>query len=132
MQSIKRMGALAVMAAMSSVAVFAADMSSKPLKVDGWVSDSMCGAKHMGTGAACVKKCIGEGAKPVFVDDANKTVWTIDNPDVVKAHYGHHVALTATEDSAAKTLHVDKVTMLADQGAKGASGADSTGGAEHQ
>ena len=34
----------------------------------GWISDSMCGAKHAGTGADCVKKCIEGGMKPVFVD----------------------------------------------------------------
>ena len=43
----------------------------------------MCGAKHMGTGADCVKKCIQSGMKPVFVD-TEKQVWSIDNPDAVK------------------------------------------------
>ena len=43
----------------------------------------MCGAKHIGSGAACVKKCIEGGMKPVFVD-AEKQVWAIDNPDAVK------------------------------------------------
>ena len=52
-------------------------------KSTGWISDSMCGAKHMGTGSDCVKKCIEGGMKPVFVD-AEKQVWAIDNPDAVK------------------------------------------------
>ena len=39
-----------------------------PMKINGWVSDSICGAKHTGTGKDCVKKCIGGGASPVFVD----------------------------------------------------------------
>ena len=54
-------------------------------KINGWISDSMCGAKHAGSGAACVKKCIDDGMTPVFVDEAKKEVWTIDNPDAVKA-----------------------------------------------
>ena len=93
-----------------SVAALAADSS----KVDGYISDSMCGAKHAGTGAACAKKCIAGGEKPVFVDSAKKQVWAIDNPDAVKDAYGKHVALTVTADPAAKSVHVTAVSVLAE------------------
>jgi hypothetical protein len=93
-----------------SVAAFAADST----KVNGWISDSMCGAKHAGTGAACAKKCIEGGSKPVFVDEAKKQVWAIDNPDAVKDAYGKHVALTVTSDATAKSVHVTDVSVLAD------------------
>jgi hypothetical protein len=91
--------------ALSALAAKAADSS----KINGYISDSMCGAKHAGTGAACVKKCIEGGMKPVFVDDAKKSVWTIDNPDAVKAFYGDHVIVTATADDAAKSVHIDAI-----------------------
>jgi hypothetical protein len=74
----------------------------------GWISDSMCGAKHAGTGADCVKTCIGSGMKPVFVDP-NKKVWAIDNPDAVKDFYGAHVTVTATEDASHKTMHIESI-----------------------
>jgi hypothetical protein len=74
----------------------------------GWISDSMCGAKHMGTGADCVKKCIQNGMKPVFVD-TDKQVWAIDNPDAVKDYYGARVTVTATEDAANKSMHIDTI-----------------------
>lgn len=74
----------------------------------GWISDSMCGAKHMGTGADCVKKCIEGGMKPVFVD-GDKQVWSIDNPDAVKDYYGAHVTVTATEDASNKSMHIDAI-----------------------
>ncbi|MGB9406139.1 MAG: hypothetical protein WCA89_01320 [Terracidiphilus sp.] len=80
-----------------------------PTKINGWVSDSMCGAKHTGTGKDCVKKCIKGGAAPVFVDEAKKEVWTIDNPDVVKEFYGDHVTITATTDAGKKSVHIDKI-----------------------
>jgi hypothetical protein len=48
-------------------------------------------------------------AWPVFVDDAKKAVWTIDNPDSVKDFYGDHVTVTATADSGAKSVHIDAV-----------------------
>ena len=95
---------------LASAAAFAADST----KVNGWISDSMCGAKHAGTGAACAKKCIEGGSKPVFVDEAKKQVWSIDNPDAVKDAYGKHVALSVTTDAAAKSVHVDNVAVLGD------------------
>ena len=93
-----------------SVAALAADSS----KVNGYISDAMCGAKHAGTGAACAKKCLAGGEKPVFVDEAKKQVWAIDNPDAVKDAWGKHVALTVTSDASAKSVHVTAVSVLAD------------------
>ena len=96
-----------LLSGMASVA-FGADST----KVNGWISDSMCGAKYAGTGAACAKKCIEGGSKPVFVDEAKKQVWTIDNPDAVKDAYGKHVSISATENLATKSVHVTAVAVL--------------------
>jgi len=79
------------------------------VKINGWISDAMCGAKHTGTGKECVKKCIEGGSSPVFVDEAKKAVWTIDNPDAVKAFYGDHVTVTATTDATKKSVHIDTI-----------------------
>jgi hypothetical protein len=105
-----------VVLALSTVPALAADMST--MKVNGYIGDSMCGAKHNASAPneACVKKCIGGGAKPVFVDDAKKEVYTIDDPDAVKGHEGHHVSVVAKVNDADKTMHISKVSMLADQG----------------
>lgn len=93
-----------------AVAGYAADSSTK---LNGWISDSMCGAKHAGTGAACAKKCLEGGSKPVFVDEAKKQVWSIDNPDAIKQDtYGKHVAITATADADAKSVHITAVSVL--------------------
>jgi hypothetical protein len=89
----------------AAIAASAADSST----INGYISDSMCGAKHAGSGAACVKKCIEGGMAPVFVDDAKKQVWTIDNPDAVKTFYGDHVTVTAKADSDKKTVHIDSI-----------------------
>ncbi|MGA9063575.1 MAG: hypothetical protein WB341_18170 [Terracidiphilus sp.] len=96
---------LAAVVAMGAAMALAAGTTTST----GWISDSMCGAKHMGTGADCVKKCIEGGMKPVFVD-TSKTVWSIDNPDAVKpAFYGAHVTVTATEDAAHKSMHIESI-----------------------
>jgi hypothetical protein len=98
-----------------STTAVAADL--KTSKVTGWISDSMCAQKHAGTpGVACVKKCIEGGSKPVFVDDQKKQVWAIDNPDAVTSHYGQHVSVVANEDNTSKSIRINGITMLANQG----------------
>jgi hypothetical protein len=103
-----------VLLALSTVPALAADST----KVAGYISDSKCGAMHNGSNpnAACVKKCIDGGGSPVFVDDDKKQVYTIDNPALVKEHYGHHVSVVANVDDTAKTIHISKLAMLPDQG----------------
>ena len=97
---------LTLVVALGSIAASAADAT----KMNGYISDSMCGAKHLGDNAACVKKCIKEmGSVPVFVDETKKEVWAIDNPDSVKDFVGEHVTVTATADAAKKSVHIDAV-----------------------
>jgi hypothetical protein len=102
---VKRLAGVVVLAlSFAPLAAMGADTT-----INGWISDAMCGAKHAGSGAACVKKCIEGGEAPVFVDEAKKQVWTIDNPDAVKAFYGDHVTVTATADEAKKSVHITSV-----------------------
>ena len=102
----KRIGTvLLAVFSFATIVASAADSTT----INGWISDSMCGAKHAGSGAACVKKCIDGGMTPVFVDEAKKQVWTIDNPDSVKGFYGDHVTVTATANADKKSVHIDSV-----------------------
>jgi hypothetical protein len=103
---VKRILALAVV--VMSFAVIAA-RAADSTKISGWISDSMCGAKHAGSGAACVKKCVEGGESPVFVDEAKKEVWKIDNPDAVKGFYGDKVTVAATADADKKSVHIDSI-----------------------
>lgn len=79
--------------------------------VNGYVSDSMCGAKGANADhAGCMTKCMGKGAKAVIVTDGDSKVLNVENPDVLKGHEGHHVAVTGhvTGDS----VHIESVKML--------------------
>jgi hypothetical protein len=97
-------GALILM--MASVS-FAGDAQT----VNGWVSDAKCGAKGANAGAeACTKKCIAAGEKAVLVTDSDQKVLAVDNPDALKGHEGHHVAVTGRVDG--DKIHVDSVKML--------------------
>jgi hypothetical protein len=93
------------------VAVVAADDMGKAQTVNGWVSDSKCGAKGANAGAAaCTKKCIEGGASAVVVTDGDNKVLTVDNADALKGHEGHHVAVTGHVKG--DSIHVESVKML--------------------
>ena len=79
--------------------------------VNGWVSDAKCGAKGANAGAAaCTKKCLEAGEKMVVVTDGDQKILNVENPDALKGHEGHHVAVSGhvTGDS----IHVMSVKML--------------------
>jgi putative cell wall-binding protein len=98
--------ALCVAFMMISV-TFAADSTT----VNGYVSDSKCGAKGANAGAAeCTKKCIQGGAKMVVVTDKDQKVLMVDNPDTLTGHEGHHVAVTGHVNG--DSIHVESVKML--------------------
>ena len=86
--------------------------SPKENSWDGWISDSKCGAKGANAAhAACAKKCIEGGEKPVLVTDKDQKVVAIENPAAVSGHEGQHVKVTGTMTDSG-SLHVDKVATL--------------------
>ena len=79
--------------------------------VSGYVSDSQCGAKGASEKHAdCMKKCLSKGAKAVIVTDKDQKVLTVDNPDAVKGHEGHHVSVMGTVSG--DTIHIDSLKMM--------------------
>lgn len=102
----KRISLLSVALLLVSIAAWAAP---KDQSYSGWISDSKCGAKGANADhAACAKKCIAAGEKPVMVADNDQKVMPIDNPDAVKAEIGQHVTVSGKVTSSG-ALHVDKV-----------------------
>lgn len=109
--------ALSLMVSLGAVPSANSD-TAKGKWVKGWVSDSKCGAKGAGLGhEACGNKCLQAGEKVVFVEDVKHKVLTVDNPDSLKDHMGHRVAVQGAVDETAGTIHVDKVNMIT-QGSK--------------
>jgi hypothetical protein len=86
--------------------------SPKDNSWDGWISDSKCAAKGANAAhAACAKKCIEGGEKPVLVTDKEQKVVPIDNPSAISGHEGQHVKVTGTMTDGG-SLHVEKVSAL--------------------
>lgn len=114
--------ALSLIVSLTAVASAKTD-AAKAKWTKGWVSDSKCAAKGAGLGhEACGKKCLAAGEHVVFVEDVNHKVLNVDNPDALKDHMGHRVAVQGAVDDAAGTIHVDKVNMIT-QGSKKAEAA---------
>ncbi len=87
------------------------DDMGKSTTVNGWVVDDKCGAKGAHAGAeACTKKCLDAGAKMVIVTDDDKKVIAVENPDALKGHEGHHVAVTGTMGK--DSIKVESTKML--------------------
>lgn len=79
--------------------------------VNGWVSDSKCAAQGAKAGHEdCAKKCIEGGQKMVVVTDKDQKVLTVSNPDALKDHIGHHVAVTG--EVSGDSIKVDSAKML--------------------
>ncbi|HZQ21318.1 MAG TPA: hypothetical protein VFA89_00680 [Terriglobales bacterium] len=90
-----------------TVIAYAADSET----VNGYVADSICGVKGAAPNQeACTKKCLEKGAKMVVVTDSDKKVLTVDNPDALKGHEGHHVAVTGHVSG--DSIHVESAKML--------------------
>ncbi|MFZ0959167.1 MAG: hypothetical protein WAN60_22695 [Candidatus Sulfotelmatobacter sp.] len=94
-----------------ALSAMAFDDMGKSMTVNGWVTDSKCGAKGASAGAeACTKKCLAAGAKVVIVTDKDQKVLMVDNPGALKGHEGHHIA--ATGEVKGDSIHVDSMKML--------------------
>jgi hypothetical protein len=94
-----------------SIASFAFAGDDKGATVNGWVTDAKCGAKGANAGgAACTKKCLDAGEKMVVVTDGDQKVLNVENPNALKGHEGHHVAVSGHVSG--DSIHVMSVKML--------------------
>ena len=103
---------LFVLAALALVSLLAtASFAGDATTVNGWVSDSKCGVKGAHEGAAeCTKKCLEGGASMVVVTDKDQKILTVKNPEALKGHEGHHVAVTGHVEG--DSIHVESAKML--------------------
>jgi hypothetical protein len=106
----KKLGVLGfLMSLLFAVAMIASAADTQTVK--GWITDSKCGVKGANAQAeACTKKCLAAGAKMVVVTDGDQKVLTVENPEALKGHEGHHVAVTGHIEGDA--IHVDSAKML--------------------
>jgi len=76
------------------------------MKPDGMKADTSSKSKHV-TGK------ISDDGK-TFVNDKDGKSWTINNPDAVKGHEGHHVTLKANLNTDNSSVDVVSLKMASD------------------
>jgi len=54
----------------------------------------------------------GEGDKMTFVSDTDQKAWTVDKPETLKGHEGHHWQVKAQVNADKASIHVAEVKML--------------------
>jgi hypothetical protein len=80
----------------------------------GWVSDSGCArarasaGKFTATNPDCARECVKQGKSIVLISQERKTVFAIDNPEILKAHVGNKVSVSASP-ARQHSLHIRKV-----------------------
>ena len=74
------------------------------------------GGMEKGAASSEVKGTVSQDGKTLVGDDGKS--WTIANPDAVKGHEGHHVALKGSTDAATSQIQVSSVKMMKEKGSK--------------
>jgi hypothetical protein len=103
----------------SSLGGLAAPQST-PVTWNGWLSDKGCAETRVKAdvvtpnGTVCVKKCLDEGATPVFVNPQTRTLYDVKDHPSVKDDVGSYLELTGIVDEDAKTISVRSVKRLGD------------------
>jgi hypothetical protein len=84
----------------------------------GWFSDLGCAAPRVSRGdigpnnTECVKRCIDDGATPVFISEQAKALFEVRAYPGLKDEVGYYVEVTGTVDEAAKTIAIESVKRL--------------------
>lgn len=101
-------------------AVVPASPAPRAVTLKGWFSDKGCAAGKIASGnvtpngTACVKKCLDEGAPPVFVDQKAGRMYDVIGYEAVKDDVGFYLEVDATVDESAKTITIRSTKRLGD------------------
>src|SRR6266540_1014422 len=97
--------------------------AGEPSTMTGWFSDAQCAAPRVKkgiiapNGAECVKKCLKEGATPVFISQQAKAMYEVRGYPSVATDIGWHVEVVGTIDADGKTIAITSVKRLEEEGA---------------
>ena len=84
----------------------------------GWFSDKGCAASKVKSGTLtpngtdCVKKCLKEGAVPVFLSEQARDMYEVADYPRVLEDVGYHIEVSGLVDEKTKTISVTAVKRL--------------------
>jgi hypothetical protein len=86
-------------------------VSAGDLTLYGYISDTKCAAKGATESHRdCMEQCLAKGSNVVLVTDGDHHIITIDNPEAVKGHHAHRVALDGYMSG--DSFHVTSVRII--------------------
>ena len=94
--------------------------SPKQVTWTGWFSDAGCARGRLsasvltGNNPECARKCIEDGATPVFISEQAKALFQVKDYSGVLSDLGYHLEVTGRVDEAAKTISVVSVKRISD------------------
>jgi hypothetical protein len=93
---------------------------TKTVTWTGWFSDKGCATPRVAAGnispngTECVKKCLRDGATPVFISEQAKALFVVvDYPNAID-DVGYRLEITGAVNEDAKTLSVKSVKHLSE------------------
>jgi hypothetical protein len=111
---------LAVFVSVSSAGAAGQKSAEATVSWTGWFSDKGCAAAKIKSGnispngTACVKKCLEDGATPVFISEQARAMFEVKDYPSVSSDVGYRVELTGVVDEQAKTISVRSVKRLSE------------------
>ena len=84
----------------------------------GWLSDKGCAASKVRSGnispngSDCVKKCLNDGATPVFLSEQARDMYEVTGYENLIEDVGYHLEVTGVVDEKGKTIAVSSVKRL--------------------
>jgi hypothetical protein len=101
-------------------AVVPANFVPRSVTVKGWFSDKGCAAAKITSGditpngTTCVKKCLDDGATPVFIDQKAGRMYEVAGYPAVKDDVGYYLEVDATVDENTKTITIHSTKRIGD------------------
>ncbi len=71
-------------------------------------------ARYAPNNPDCVKKCLNDGAKAVFISEQARALFVVKDHPAVKEDVGHRLEITGIVDEEAKTISVLSVKRLSE------------------
>lgn len=102
------------------LALAAAAAGEKQVTLTGWFADADCARARAGsytqTNPDCARRCLENGAAPVFISDQAKAVFAVKDYSAAIGDLGYRLEVRGVVDEAAKTIRVLEVKHLEAQG----------------
>lgn len=108
------------MKSISIMLICAGMLSAETVTLTGWFSDEGCARSRVTAGNIspngpdCVKKCLDNGARAVFLSEQGKELLIVTGYAKAKDDVGYRIEITGVRDETTKSFSVESVKRIGD------------------